>query len=115
MKLPVGHVAGKGVVKASGFGGLGERLLRTMGWEKGQGLGKDKQGMKDALEVKKKEDTVGVRYAARLHHSCLAEARPFATPFSPRRPRSLPFARPPLSLSHSGARRAAHARCGSVL
>lgn len=61
MKLPVGHVPGKGVVKASGFGGLGERLLQSMGWEKGQGLGKEKQGMKEALDVKKKENTVGVR------------------------------------------------------
>lgn len=60
MKLPVGYVAGKGVVKASGYGGLGQRMLEKMGWQKGQGLGKEKDGMTDALEVKKKEDTLGV-------------------------------------------------------
>lgn len=61
MKLPPGHVPGQGVVKSSGFGGFGERLLRSMGWEEGQGLGKSGQGMREAIEVKKKEDTVGVR------------------------------------------------------
>eukprot|EP00955_Chlamydomonas_euryale_P010211 109458-Chlamydomonas_euryale.AAC.1 len=59
MKLPVGYVPGHGVVKASGFGGYGQRMLERMGWEKGQGLGRDKSGMKDAIEVKKKEDTRG--------------------------------------------------------
>lgn len=61
MKLPVGYIAGQGVAKPTGYGGLGERLLKSMGWESGQGLGKDAQGMKEALDVKKKEDTVGVR------------------------------------------------------
>ena len=60
MKLPVGHVAGKGVQKASGFGGFGQKMLEKMGWEKGQGLGSNKDGIKDAIEVKKKEDTLGV-------------------------------------------------------
>jgi G-patch domain len=60
MKLPDGYVAGQGVQKPTGYGGFGERMLRTMGWDKGQGLGKEKQGMKAAIEVKKKEDTVGV-------------------------------------------------------
>ncbi|PNH04765.1 PIN2/TERF1-interacting telomerase inhibitor 1 [Tetrabaena socialis] len=60
MKLPPGYVAGTGLHKASGFGGLGQRLMEGMGWAKGQGLGKDKDGMKEALEVKKKEDTLGV-------------------------------------------------------
>ena len=65
MKLPVGYVAGQGVSKPTGYGGLGERLLKSMGWERGQGLGKDAQGMKEALDVKKKEDTVGVGGNAR--------------------------------------------------
>jgi len=62
MKLPDGYVAGQGVQKPTGYGGFGERMLRTMGWDKGQGLGKEKQGMKEAIEVKKKEDTVGVNW-----------------------------------------------------
>lgn len=60
MKLPVGYVAGEGVLKPTGYGGYGERMLKSMGWDKGQGLGKEGQGMKAAIEVKKKEDTVGV-------------------------------------------------------
>lgn len=65
MKLPVGYVAGEGVLKPTGYGGYGERMLRHMGWDKGQGLGKAGQGMKEAIEVKKKEDTVGVGGNAR--------------------------------------------------
>ncbi|KAG7672834.1 hypothetical protein Ndes2526B_g08310 [Nannochloris sp. 'desiccata'] len=65
MKLPDGYVAGQGVQKPTGYGGFGERMLRTMGWDKGQGLGKEQQGMKEAIEVKKKEDTVGVGSVAR--------------------------------------------------
>ena len=60
MKLPPGYVEGQGVVKATAYGGFGERMLKTLGWEKGKGLGKEEQGMKEAIEVKKKEDTVGV-------------------------------------------------------
>ena len=60
MKLPPGYVPGSGVHKASGFGGFGERLLRKQGWQKGEGLGKDKSGRAEAIEVKKKEDNVGV-------------------------------------------------------
>ncbi|KAL4422211.1 hypothetical protein ABPG77_009686 [Micractinium sp. CCAP 211/92] len=60
MKLPPGHVAGQGVVKPKCTGGFGERMLRSMGWEAGKGLGKEGQGMKEAIQVKKKEDTVGV-------------------------------------------------------
>jgi hypothetical protein len=36
-------------------------MLERMGWERGQGLGREKAGMKDAIEVVKKEDTLGVR------------------------------------------------------
>ena len=61
MKLPPGHVEGKGVVRPTGYGGLGERLMRGMGWQAGQGLGKEKDGIKEAIQVKKKEDTLGVR------------------------------------------------------
>lgn len=62
MKLPPGYVPGQGPpLKPSGYGGFGERMLRSMGWEKGQGLGRNNDGIKEAIEVKKKEDTVGVR------------------------------------------------------
>ena len=62
MKLPAGHVAGSGVHKATAYGGFGQQMLEKMGWSKGQGLGKQKDGMKEALEVKKKEDNLGVRH-----------------------------------------------------
>lgn len=61
MKFPPGYVPGSGVHKASGFGGFGERLLRKQGWEKGEGLGKNKTGVAEAIQVRKKEDTAGVR------------------------------------------------------
>lgn len=66
MKFPPGYVPGSGVHKASGFGGFGERLLRKQGWEKGEGLGKNKTGVAEAIQVKKKEDTAGVG-ASRSH------------------------------------------------
>jgi hypothetical protein len=35
--------------------------MRTMGWQDGQGLGKEGTGITEAIQVKQKEDTVGVR------------------------------------------------------
>ena len=72
MKLPVGHVAGKGVERASGFGGYGQRMLEKLGWQKGQGLGTNKDGITEAIEVKKKEDTLGVRGPSALAYWALA-------------------------------------------
>lgn len=60
MKLPPGHIAGQGVVRPTGYGGFGERLMRGMGWQAGQGLGKTGDGIKEAIQVAKKEDNVGV-------------------------------------------------------
>ena len=70
MKLPPGHVAGQGVVKPKCTGGFGERMLRTMGWATGQGLGREAQGIVEAIQVKKKEDTVGVSSAAACRQCC---------------------------------------------
>ncbi|KAJ4839149.1 hypothetical protein Tsubulata_008314 [Turnera subulata] len=36
------------------------RLMKQMGWEEGEGLGKDKQGIKGYVRVQKKQDTAGV-------------------------------------------------------
>lgn len=60
MKLPPGHVPGMGVRKATAYGGYGERMLRRWGWEKGDGCGRERQGISEAIEVKKKDDTSGV-------------------------------------------------------
>jgi hypothetical protein len=67
MKFPPGYVPGSGVHKASGFGGFGERLLRKQGWEKGEGLGKNKTGVAEAIQVKKKEDSAGVKIVLPYH------------------------------------------------
>ncbi|KAI7741983.1 hypothetical protein M8C21_008696, partial [Ambrosia artemisiifolia] len=36
------------------------RLMKQMGWEEGEGLGKDKQGIKGYVRVSNKQDTLGV-------------------------------------------------------
>lgn len=36
------------------------RLMKQMGWEEGEGLGKDKQGIKGYVRVQNKQDTLGV-------------------------------------------------------
>ena len=60
MKLPPGYVPGEGVHSATGFGGKGQRMMEQMGWTKGAGLGKEGDGMTDAIVVKKKDDNSGV-------------------------------------------------------
>ncbi|MFS7914397.1 putative G-patch domain-containing protein [Helianthus anomalus] len=35
------------------------RLMKQMGWEEGEGLGKEKQGIKGHVRVSNKQDTVG--------------------------------------------------------
>ena len=49
-----------GVRKATAKGGLGERLLKSMGWSEGKGLGRQEDGISSALVVKKKDDAAGV-------------------------------------------------------
>ncbi|GAY39188.1 hypothetical protein CUMW_042430 [Citrus unshiu] len=36
------------------------RLMKQMGWEEGEGLGKDKQGIKGYIRVKNKQDSTGI-------------------------------------------------------
>ncbi|KAK9820475.1 hypothetical protein WJX72_010728 [[Myrmecia] bisecta] len=65
MKLPPGYVPGEGTKRATAYGGFGERLLQQMGWQKGQSLGLTGTGLKQAIEVKKKDDTKGIGATAR--------------------------------------------------
>lgn len=60
MKLPAGYVPGVGVLTNSALGGFGQKMLEKMGWKKGEGLGRDKDGVTEALEVKNKQDTAGL-------------------------------------------------------
>ncbi|KAL6174750.1 hypothetical protein ACLB2K_051396 [Fragaria x ananassa] len=52
-EAPVNYV---GIAKKS----AAFRLMKQMGWEEGEGLGKDKQGIKGYVRVKNKQDTSGV-------------------------------------------------------
>ncbi|WCJ26364.1 D111/G-patch domain-containing protein [Euphorbia peplus] len=56
MAAPEAPVCYVGVARAS----PAFRLMKQMGWEEGEGLGKDKQGIKGHVRVKNKQDTVGV-------------------------------------------------------
>lgn len=60
MKLPDGYVAGVAPKKATAMGGFGQCMLEKMGWEKGQGLGKAKQGRSSHIEVQFKDDKAGL-------------------------------------------------------
>ncbi|CAH8380619.1 unnamed protein product [Eruca vesicaria subsp. sativa] len=56
MAAPEAPVKYVGIVKES----AAFRLMKSMGWEEGEGLGKDKQGIKGYVRVKNKQDTSGV-------------------------------------------------------
>ncbi|CAN8245437.1 unnamed protein product [Cochlearia groenlandica] len=56
MSAPEAPVKYVGIVKES----AAFRLMKSMGWEEGEGLGKDKQGIKGYVRVKNKQDTTGV-------------------------------------------------------
>ncbi|XP_065858356.1 G-patch domain-containing protein 1 [Euphorbia lathyris] len=56
MAAPEAPVCYVGVARAS----AAFRLMKQMGWEEGEGLGKDKQGIKGHVKVKNKQDTIGV-------------------------------------------------------
>ncbi|XP_071917802.1 G-patch domain-containing protein 1 isoform X2 [Coffea arabica] len=52
-EAPVNYV---GVARSS----AAFRLMKQMGWEEGEGLGKDKQGIKGYIRVKNKQDNAGI-------------------------------------------------------
>ncbi|KAJ0265697.1 G-patch domain-containing protein 1 [Hirschfeldia incana] len=56
MAAPEAPVKYVGIIKES----AAFRLMKSMGWEEGEGLGKDKQGIKGYVRVKNKQDTTGV-------------------------------------------------------
>lgn len=60
MKLPEGYVNGVAPKKATAMGGFGQQMLERMGWQKGQGLGKESQGISAPLEAVKKDDHIGL-------------------------------------------------------
>ncbi|DAZ99464.1 TPA: hypothetical protein N0F65_001649 [Lagenidium giganteum] len=45
---------------AAGVSAFARRQMEKMGWTEGKGLGKDEQGMKSHVKVKKREDLMGV-------------------------------------------------------
>lgn len=60
MKLPTDHVCGVGIVKSSAYGGIGQKLLEKMGWSNGEGLGKERNGIRDAVKLKTQFHTHGL-------------------------------------------------------
>lgn len=60
MKLPPTHIPSSHEQAVAAPVRFGERLMQTMGWEKGQGLGKDGKGIKAAIRAKKKDGQEGV-------------------------------------------------------
>ncbi|KAH9291658.1 hypothetical protein KI387_043154, partial [Taxus chinensis] len=56
MAAPEGPVCYQGVARKS----AAFRLMKQMGWEEGEGLGKERQGIKEHVKVKKKQDTTGL-------------------------------------------------------
>eukprot|EP00775_Hariotina_reticulata_P012820 gene12820-12947_t len=46
---------------------FGYKLLENFGWKEGQGLGANKQGIKEHVKVKKKQDALGVGAAEQAH------------------------------------------------
>eukprot|EP00227_Mantoniella_beaufortii_P021161 CAMPEP_0197578390 /NCGR_PEP_ID=MMETSP1326-20131121/2624_1 /TAXON_ID=1155430 /ORGANISM="Genus nov. species nov., Strain RCC2288" /LENGTH=205 /DNA_ID=CAMNT_0043141569 /DNA_START=161 /DNA_END=774 /DNA_ORIENTATION=+ len=42
------------------YGGFGKAMLIKMGWNEGEGLGKNKHGMSEALKAKRREDLIGI-------------------------------------------------------
>lgn len=57
MKMPTFDTAPKEDKVYSGFG---KSMLRRMGWKEGEGIGKHKQGMAEALKVKKRDGEIGL-------------------------------------------------------
>lgn len=60
MKLPDGYVGGIAPKSATAMGGFGQQMLEKMGWEKGDGLGKTRQGRSSHIEVTLKDDKCGL-------------------------------------------------------
>ena len=61
-----------------GFGGLGAKLLKQMGWSKGEGLGKRKQGRSEPISVDKAKvsgDVTGLGFAASSRQPAAKRAR----------------------------------------
>lgn len=56
MKIPTFDTA----PKEKAYSGYGKALLTKMGWKEGDGLGKHRQGMSEAIKVKKREDQQGL-------------------------------------------------------
>jgi hypothetical protein len=91
-------------ITASGvacYGGFGRHMLEKLGWTSGKGLGKNEDGVSEALRPKKKDDQAGVRAVASLQPPrAIAHLAPrlAALPFDPgARKRGRSLSRPRLA------------------
>ena len=39
---------------------FGQKMLENLGWQKGKGLGKHEDGMKDCIQIKRREEGTGL-------------------------------------------------------
>lgn len=69
---------------------FGEKLMQQMGWEKGQGLGREGQGRKEHIRVKRKDDNEGVGSRTALTGSALVAAVRLSFSFAEAQTQSVP-------------------------
>ena len=41
---------------------VGERIMKTMGWKEGEGLGKNKSGILECIQIRRREEVVGLGF-----------------------------------------------------
>lgn len=52
---------GTGVQTKKFHSNIGSSILKKFGWEEGEGLGKDRTGPTDPLQIRRRADLLGVR------------------------------------------------------
>jgi Pin2-interacting protein X1 len=57
--------------------GYGAALMKKQGWTDGQGIGKNGNGLVDAVKVSKKDDNKGIGYSAKVNQTWSAQSVAF--------------------------------------
>eukprot|EP01068_Selenidium_serpulae_P006619 Selendium_serpulae@DN4459_c0_g1_i1.p2 len=64
---------GSGVSGTKFHSSFGAKLLAKFGWEEGKGLGKDEDGKQDPIQIKKRDETVGLGAETNKHKTAYNE------------------------------------------